>query len=145
MRHKAETEQVTRLLLHKPAAYAELEENARIAITVLQDDGWAIERVGLEMEVRITTTPVSGVEAMEQAHKAHVESALLALKRSEELYMALRQRVREQVANAWLAGAGAAFATGICVLLHLNLIAVIGGWICAGIGFWLRRRAKGAA
>ena len=50
----------TRLLCITPKEYPaldQLEENSKIAVSVLMDDGWSIYRVGLHAEVTLTAVP----------------------------------------------------------------------------------------
>ena len=105
MRHQAEPEQSTRLLVQKPTAYAELDENARIAISVLQEDGWKIERIGatLSCDFTVTATPIETPSVVAQA-SAEIESAKLRFGQlRDELFRELR-KARQQY---WLGVAGA--------------------------------------
>jgi hypothetical protein len=50
---------MTRLLLQKPAQHADLDENSRIALSILTEDGWTLDRIGTEISVTVTRTPVA--------------------------------------------------------------------------------------
>jgi hypothetical protein len=110
MRHQAETEQVTRLLLQKPVAFAEIEENARIAIGVLGDDGWRIERIGIDVRVSVMATPISQPGAEQ------------ALAEAEARFIQLRKEITKANADQWLA---MVIAFGVCTVMQ-----------AAGAGHW---------
>jgi hypothetical protein len=72
MRHQSEPDTgPTTLLLQKPKPYAELDENSRIAISILGDDGWKVSRVGLDMRVLVTATPM--IEEVDAAQLANAK------------------------------------------------------------------------
>lgn len=95
-----QAEQITRLLLQKPAACAELEENSRIAISVLTDDGWKVTRIGLDLHVKVTSSAL--IE--EQNAADQVNAKLVAHLADAELrFVELRKRVLEVCTEQWLA------------------------------------------
>jgi hypothetical protein len=90
---------MTRLLIQKPVEYAELEEMARIAVSVLQDDGWSIQRVGLDFSVTITTQAIEKPGHLEvELGQAHLELAA-----AQARIATLRKTIHDDGADGWLA------------------------------------------
>jgi hypothetical protein len=148
MRHQAKSEQMTRLLLQKPQAYAEIAENSRIALTILGDDGWKIERVEMDLQVRVsTTTTIEQIDENAQlAERLRVaEWDLAAVRR------AAAHKLRLSAANSWLlAGSAAAIATGFGLVgSQWWAVAVIGlcGFVALSmrVGARIKNNMKGAA
>jgi hypothetical protein len=136
MRHKAAEEQMTRLLITKPAAYAELDENVRIAVSVLQDDGWAVERVGLDFtfDVTVTTQAISRPNAVQLAESA--------ISQANDQLFTLRRMLIAKEADAWLA-ASVGFILGEVVFqLGWGILGCVFPVVCAGPMLWLRIKCK---
>jgi hypothetical protein len=112
MRANIDPNQVTRFLLEKPAPYAELDENARIALSILHDDGWKTHRIGLDitLDVSITSTPIERPGTEE------------ALAQSQAKFILLREEFRQQQRKPWQT---AIFAFSLCGFLNL---AGLDGW-----------------
>ena len=87
---------MTRFLIQKPAAYAELAENSRIALSVLGDEGWQIDRVEMDMRVRVSTTTT--IQQMEERDALAAE-----LQTAQARFILLRAQVIENAADQWLA------------------------------------------
>jgi hypothetical protein len=153
------TEQTTtRLLLQKEKPYAEIEENSRIALAILQDDGWSLERIGSEISVTVIRTPVPrpGIEQqladcelrytalrgeVDRLHReAEGERCDAALRRAELQSQIVRIRRRH-----WL---GAAVGCLICsALAHFHIsvpMTPLGAACILAWRFYGYRRAKGA-
>jgi hypothetical protein len=115
MRHQTQPEQMTRLLLQKPAPVAHLDENAKIAISVLQDDGWSVEQIGMEIKCSVTTTPIPKEGDLTLVARQLVES--------EARFIQLRAEVDKQQTKssteAWKLATGVAFiCTGLGLVGH---------------------------
>ena len=137
MRHQAANDQMTRLLIQKPVDYAELEETARIAVSVLQEDGWTIQRVGVEIRVEVVATP------MIQEN----DPAAAALAEAQAKYVHLRRMVVDSNIDQWLAimlGFILAAGMGYFGLGNWNILLAA---VCFGIWAVVRKlsRTKGAA
>jgi len=144
MNQQTQSGQVTRLLIQKRGDYAELEEMARIAVTVLHDDGWLIQR--LESELQVTAKFSVTAKPVMQPGLAS------ALADAELKYAALRGEVEalhaENIAirrRAWLAAAVACLACSLLSVLHIPVVMTAPGAACGLIWrFYKYRRAKGA-
>jgi len=156
MNQQTQSGQVTRLLIQKPGNYAELEEMARIAVSVLQEDGWAVERIGTEIAVTVVRTPVDGTAALCQA-LGDAELKYAALRGEVELLLAAdRERFAQNEAltativqirrRHWLAAAAGCFLCSLLAQLHAPALT----WtpmsaVCVlAYRFYGYRRAKGA-
>jgi hypothetical protein len=134
MRHQnqPEVEPITRLLLQKPKAFAELDEMSRMAISVLTDDGWKIERIGLEVRVWVTATPVSQPGADE------------ALAEAQAKFILLRKELTDSHGELWLAMmlafVVAAFMSAIGAGLWIWTLSPV-CFLC----YFIARRMNGAA
>jgi hypothetical protein len=134
MRHQTPPEQITRLFVQKPAAFAELDENARIALSVLHDDGWSVQRIGLEVNVVVTATPIE---------RPGTEDALA---QAQAKFILLREEFEKQQAQPWLAAGGAFVVCGGLDLAGLGAWAFALAAPCVGGWVWMnRRRTNGAA
>jgi hypothetical protein len=107
MRHQTQPEQMTRLLLQKPAPVAHLDENAKIAISVLQDDGWSVEQIGMEIQCMPSDLTLVARQLVE----------------SEARFIQLRAEVDKQQTKssteAWKLATGVAFiCTGLGLVGH---------------------------
>jgi hypothetical protein len=109
------TDTVTQLLVSKDAPYAEIEENVRIALSVLRDSGWRVDRIEgqLQLQCNFTAkaTPVDQIGRIEQ---------LVAANEAAELrFAALRTEVtagRTKLhIEAWRMAAGAVALGGIAM------------------------------
>lgn len=137
MRHQPpnmdQTEQMTRLLLQKPAAYAELEAMSRTALTILEEQGWNLQRVGLEISVTVTKVPMTAPD-----QTAALEAAELRI-------AALRTQLIDQGPDQWLA-----VMLGCIVCDVLNWVG-LGNWdvvaAAVSIGIWVvaKRYVRGKA
>jgi hypothetical protein len=103
MRHQNQPaeDQATRLLMIKDKPYAELDENSRIAISILSGDGWKFSRVGLDMRVEVTVTSNPMIEEHDAAQLANAK-LVQHLADAELRFVALRARVIEAGAQQWL-------------------------------------------
>lgn len=153
--HQPQPEQMTRLLLQKPKEYAELDENSRIALTVLQEDGWVLERIGHEIEVTVTRTPIErpGIAAQLadcEARYAELRSEVMSLHQRNVDLEALRVAMRAEIVKVrrhhWRAAAAGCFACSILAWLQLPLLIGPLGAACT-VAWWFQgyRLAKGAA
>jgi hypothetical protein len=123
MRHQPETEQMMRLLLQKKVAYAELEENARIALSVLGDDGWDVQRMDINMSVSVVTRPVAAPDQT------------AALQVAELRIAALRMQLINQGPDQWLAVMLGCIVCGVLNWLNLGSWDVVAAAV--SIGIWV--------
>ena len=138
MRHQPEVEQMTRLLVQKEKAYADLDEMSRMAITVLSDEGWKFSRVGMDMRVLVTADPmIQGIDS--SAVLAEAQAKFILLRREFEELQAARIEHLVMVA-------GIALTMGTFVVL-----VGLGKWLSApgilliGTAGWMnQKRTKGA-
>lgn len=138
MRHQAQTPQITRLLLQKLQAYAELDENSRIALSILGDNGWSVERIGVN--VLVTATPISQPSAVEEANAALAEAqAKFILLRKE-----MEQLKAKRAAAPWLFAGFTASAIGLLSLHGWGGWGLSVGALFGFIGFVLSRRGRRA-
>jgi hypothetical protein len=146
----------TRLLLDNPEPYAELDENARIALSILRDRGWKTQRIGMEVGVQIsvTTTPIDG-GAVTQQQLADWETRYAAL-RSEVVSLHERNTDLEALRvvmcaertwmrrRHWLAAAAGCFLCSAMAFFHLSIAMTPVGAACiVAYRFVGYRRAKG--
>lgn len=125
----------TRLLCTLPRdckALNELDENSRIAVSVLMDDGWSIFRVGVHGEVTLTAVPYLTTDqyAVREAGIAEREAALdrhkTEMEAIEERVNRMRGRHRNRV-NSFF---------GTIVYLGLLLAAKLAVDLWNGSGMW---------
>lgn len=146
----------TRMLLENPEPYAELDENARIALSVLRDGGWKTQRIGLQLGVDITvsTTPIErpGIDAeladCELRYTA-LRSEVMALHQRNVDLEALRVATRAEIVSIrrrhWLAAAAGFFVCAVLAWLQYPLVMAPLGYACTLAWHFLGyRRAKGA-
>lgn len=145
MRHQTEPEQMTRLLIVKEKAYAELDEMSRMAISVLTDEGWKFSRIGVDLRVKIWSEPM-----IEEVDAAHLANAKLVehLAGAELRFVALRKEVIKGRRTPWLFAMWAIAVTGTLDAFRLDdfgrwdTLLLVG---CFGMYVWNRfYRAKGA-
>src|SRR5258708_24898177 len=133
MRHQPQPEQITRLLLQKASPYAELDENTRIACSVLQGDGWAIQRLDLEGNIQVVTTTIPvdrpGTEA--------------ALAEAQAKFIILREQFHARAHWTWTAACAAFAISGALNYFHLNFWSALMALICVLGSIWTQRRANG--
>lgn len=131
-----DTNNVTRLLLEKAAPYAELDENSRIALSVLHDDGWKTQRIGLEIgiDVTVNATPIA---------RPGTEDALA---QAQAKFILLREEMERQKARPWFSAAVAFLACSTLSYFGLAAWASTLAALSTGVWVWLTRcRTKGAA
>lgn len=63
----------------------ELDENSRIAVSVLMEDGWSIYRVGLHGEVTLSAVPYLTVDQHAEREAALTEREALLVKQKSEI------------------------------------------------------------
>jgi hypothetical protein len=133
-----QTAPLTRLLLEKSVDYAELEENVRIALSVLHEDGWTVSRVGLTLPV---TVEFQAVPLVTLDLSKRLEAAT-------EKFREVRTEVCRLRKERWLmAGYGIAIGYGLNISdLGYWCVAAIGVCMLAWAGNWLKdRKKKGTA
>ena len=159
MSQPVQSEQVTRLLIQKRGDYAELEEMARIAVTVLHDDGWLIQRLESELQVTanfsVTAKPVmqpglasalADAELKYAALRGEVERLLAADRERFAQNEALTAKIIHIRRRHWLAAAAGCFLCSLLATLHAPALT----WtpmsaVCILVyRFYGYRRAKGA-
>lgn len=154
---------VTSLLLNKAQPYAEIDENCRIALGILQDDGWKVCRVGAElsMDFAITMQPVEHPGA--EAALAEAEQKYVALRREVEILRVADERRSASITSLfaqnealkaegiqirrrhWLAAAAGCFVCAALSRFHIPVMMTpLGGACVAAWRFYRYRRAKGA-
>jgi hypothetical protein len=142
MRFQAEPEQMTRLLIVKEKAYAELDEMSRMAISVLTDEGWKFSRIGLDMRVQVTSTPM--IEQMDPAHEANGR-LLQKLAAAQIVISDMQKELAFDRSKPWIAALVMFAAVGLLNRYNLaewNIALFVG---CIAGFLWTRFTGKGAA